>query len=84
MAESTDLYCPLSPFLVNTLPALTILLHVLSGHQLYSDVSTGVSEPMGGSGGVGHPIPWVHFIRGVSRVRVLAAYPTSISSLTST
>jgi hypothetical protein len=33
-AKRTDLYCPLNPFRVNTLPALTILLHVLSGHQL--------------------------------------------------
>ena len=56
MARSTDLYCPLNPFLVNTLPALTMLLHVLSGHQLYSDVSTGVSEFIGGSGGV-HQFP---------------------------
>ena len=85
-AQSTHLYCPLNPFLVNTLPALTMLLQVLSGHQLYSDIiSTGDSVFMGGSGGVEHLIPWVHFvIRGVSRARVLAANPTSISSLTST
>ena len=83
--EGTNLYCPLNPFLVNTLPALTILLHALSGHQLYSEVSTGNSAFMTGSDGDGYPIPWVHFpIRGVSRARVLAANATSISSLTST
>lgn len=83
--QSVHLNCPLNPLLVNTLPALAMLLHVLSGHQLYSDISTGDSVFIGGSGGAEYLIPWMHFvIRGVSRARVLAANPTSISSLTST
>lgn len=83
--RTTDLYCPLNPFLVNTLPALMILLHVLSGHQLYSDINTGDSEFMGGSDGIECQLAWVHFgVRGVGRARVLAAYAASISSLTST
>ena len=79
----TDLYWPLNPFLVKTLPVLTMLLHELSGHQLYSEINTGGSKFMGGSGGV--EFPWVYLgFRGVTRARAPAVNPTSISSWTST